>query len=292
MDADRISFGIEIPRCTSTDVASFARFAEDIGYDFVAAGEHVLHRHFTYSGFVALSAAGGATRRIRLVSTITQLPLYPAAMAAKMAAAADHAPGGRFELGVGGENPSEFEACGVPVSERGARTDEALEVVDRLLRGEQVTFRGRFNTLTDFKLDPAPLQRPRPPIWIAGRRNAAMRRAAHYGDVWLPYFYTASQLRRSIQQIETMSAENGGGPWKGSAATTVLIAPHADPKIAHEIAIGGLLQDFGITRPDILDRYIVAGTPSQCIERVHEFIDAGARHLLLQPIDSTPRSQC
>jgi alkanesulfonate monooxygenase SsuD/methylene tetrahydromethanopterin reductase-like flavin-dependent oxidoreductase (luciferase family) len=92
------------------------------------------------------------------------LPIYPAALAAKIIATLDGVSDGRVEIGigVGGEHPPEFEACGVPLRERGRRTDEALTVMSALFTGEPVHFDGRYTTLRGQQLEPVPVQRPVP----------------------------------------------------------------------------------------------------------------------------------
>jgi alkanesulfonate monooxygenase SsuD/methylene tetrahydromethanopterin reductase-like flavin-dependent oxidoreductase (luciferase family) len=96
-------------------VATEACVAEDAGYDGIATGEHLFFHVPHANSFVALAAAAGATSRIRLLSSLTILPLYPAAMAAKLATTLDQVSGGRFDMGVGigGEYPAEFVAAGV-----------------------------------------------------------------------------------------------------------------------------------------------------------------------------------
>jgi alkanesulfonate monooxygenase SsuD/methylene tetrahydromethanopterin reductase-like flavin-dependent oxidoreductase (luciferase family) len=101
-------------------VAAEARAAEDRGYDGVAAGEHLFFHGPHPNGFVALAAAAGATSRIRLLTSITVLPLYPAALTANLATTLDQVSGGRFDMGLGVEYPPEFVAAGVDVTERGA----------------------------------------------------------------------------------------------------------------------------------------------------------------------------
>jgi alkanesulfonate monooxygenase SsuD/methylene tetrahydromethanopterin reductase-like flavin-dependent oxidoreductase (luciferase family) len=178
------------------NVAAMAQRIEALGYDILACGEHVSFHVDTHNGIVSLSVAAGATQNIKLMSSITLLPLYPPALLAKMGAALDVASNGRFMLGVGvgGEFPKEFIACGIPVKQRGSRTDDCLEVLERVWAETNVNYKGRYTTLEDFSLKPLPLQKPRPPIWISGRKDAAMRRAARYGDGWLPYMYTPEQL--------------------------------------------------------------------------------------------------
>ena len=125
-------------------IAAEARRAEQLGFDLLASGEHVFFHGPTSNAFLTLATAAGVTERVRLLSALTILPLYPMAMAAKMASTLDLISNGRFDLGigVGGEYPPEFAAVGAPVVGRGSRTDEALEVMVRLLSGERVIRRG------------------------------------------------------------------------------------------------------------------------------------------------------
>src|SRR3954454_7848328 len=114
-----------------------AREAEALGFDGVAAGEHLFFHGPVGNAFISLAAAAGATSRVRLISSLTLLPLYPAALAVKLATTLDQVSGGRFDLGVGvgGESPPEFAAVGIDPAERGARADETLELARRLWAG-------------------------------------------------------------------------------------------------------------------------------------------------------------
>ena len=191
-----VEFGIGLRRLDH--VAADAREAEALGYEYVCTGEHVFFHGPVGNGLIALAAAAGATERIRMMSTITLAPLYPAALLAKQVATLDQVSGGRFSLGVGvgGEFPKEFEACGVPVGQRGARTDESLDILGRLCGEDNLRYEGRFNTLSGVTLGPKPVQQPHPPIWISGRSEAAMRRCARFGTGWLPYMYTPEVTTR------------------------------------------------------------------------------------------------
>ncbi|EUA23072.1 luciferase-like monooxygenase family protein [Mycobacterium xenopi 4042] len=149
-------------------VAEAARWAENLGFDLVASGEHLFFHGRTPNAFVVLAAAAGATERVRLLSALTILPVYPAVLAAKLVATLDQVSNGRFDfgVGVGGEYPPEFAAAGVPVGERGARTDEALALILRLLRGGPVDFAGRWTRVEGLSLNPPALQTPAPPVWV------------------------------------------------------------------------------------------------------------------------------
>ena len=143
-----IEFGIGFRRLD--EIAAEARKAESLGYQFITTGEHVFFHGPTGNGLISLAAAAGATEHIKLMSSITLVPLYPPALLAKQVAALDMVSNGRFNLGVGvgGEYAKEFEACGVPVNERGARTNEALHVMQRLWTEDDVSFDGKFTKLS------------------------------------------------------------------------------------------------------------------------------------------------
>ena len=263
-------------------VAEFARRAEDLGFDVLGCGEHVMFHVPTANTYVSLAVAAGATTRIRLLSAVVLLPLYPAALAAKMGAALDVASGGRylFGVGVGGEFPKEFEACGVPVRERGARTNEALDVIRRLWTERGVSYAGRFNTLNDFSIDPMPVQSP-PPIWVAGRRDAAMKRAARYGDGWLPYMYTPEQLAASADRIRAFGEEAGRDLSGFRFGLYVFTAVHEDGDRAREMAADRLGRQYAQDFSTLIGKYALAGTPDEVRARLREYVDAGARLVML-----------
>lgn len=271
------------PQGDPAEVLGAARRAEELGYDFLGCGEHVFFHSPTPNAFVALAAAAGVTTRLRLLSALTVLPLYPAALATKMAATLDRVSGGRLDLGVGvgGEYPAEFEACGVPVTERGRRTDEALEVLTRLFAGERVTHQGRHVTVSDQVLDPLPLQRPRPPIWIGGRKEASMRRAGRFGDVWVPYMYTPEQLAAGLGTVAEAAAEHGRSGVQGAAFCWAGVGRDGIAARREAVAtLGGVYnQDFS----SVADRYVPAGTPEQVTARLREYAEAGARSIVLVP---------
>ena len=185
------------------ETARQARWIEELGFDYVAAGEHYMRGSPpgpTHAALPLLSVAAGATKRIRVLSAILLTPFYHPTVLAKLTTTLDIASGGRLTLGVGvgGEYPVEFEAAGLKVSQRGRRTNECLEVLRRLWTEEQVTYDGRHFRLKDVTIVPRPTQLPHPPVWVSGRRDPAMLRAARYGDGWMPYFYDPERYRDSV----------------------------------------------------------------------------------------------
>lgn len=266
------------PQGDPAEVVGAARRAEELGYDFLACGEHVFFHSPTPNAFVALAAAAGATTRIRLLSALTILPLYPAALAAKMVATLDRVSGGRFDLGVGvgGEFPAEFAACEVPVTRRGRRTDEALDLLTRLFAGDAVSVGGH-----EVTLDPLPVQRPRPPLWIGGRKEAAMRRAGRFGDVWVPYLCSPEQLAAGLVTVGESAAEHGRPGASGAAFCWV--GAGSDGAAARRGAIETLGRVYRQDFSGLVDRYVPCGTPAQVAARLREYVEAGARSIVLVP---------
>jgi len=159
-------------------------WGENNGFDDVWLSEH----HFIEDGYLpsilpAAAAIAARTNRIRIASGVLLMPLHNPIRLAEDIATVDVISGGRFELGVGiGFKREEFSGFGVSSKERGARTDQSLEIVRRALAGETVTFKSDFFDFQNIKVTPVPIQKPRPPIWLGGFTSAALRRAVRFGD--------------------------------------------------------------------------------------------------------------
>ena len=272
-----LSFGTLLS-VVDSNIGDASRRIEDQGWDFLTTGEHVSFNIPIANAFVSLAAAAAVTTRVELMSSVTLLPLYPATLAAKLGAALDNVSGGRFVLGVGvgGENPREFEACGVPVSQRGARTDEALDIIRRLWTSQQVTYTGKYAELVDVSIRPAPVRKPSPPIWIAGRREVAMRRAARFGDGWIPYMYSARMLGESLDVI---AAQRGDLP-PIEAGAYLWSCVHEDASVAFDYAMTALAKTYRQDFAARADSYLVVGDPDHCAKRVLEYVRAGARRII------------
>ena len=259
-----------------------ARNAEDLGFDYLSTGEHIMFHGPTANNMVSLAAAAGATERIKLMSGIVLVPLYPPPLLAKQVAVLDVVSDGRFHLGigVGGEFPKEFDAVNVPVSERGARTDEALEVIDKLLTEDEVVFNGRFTTLDGVTIAPKGMQKPRVPIWVAGRKDVAMRRAARFGDGWMPYMYTPDMLAESMDKVAAFTDEAGRPEGSVTGGLYIFTCVHEDRDTALELANKQLSKQYNQDFSKLVQKYTVAGSPEDCSARVQEYIDAGARTII------------
>jgi alkanesulfonate monooxygenase SsuD/methylene tetrahydromethanopterin reductase-like flavin-dependent oxidoreductase (luciferase family) len=157
--------------------------SEELGYDDVWLTEHhFVDDGYTPSLFTIAGAVAARTSRIRIGTFLILLPLHNPVEVAENTATLDLISGGRFDLGVGlGYRLAEFENQGISRAARGARMEESLEVVRRLLAGETVTFEGKHVQVRDLRIVPPALQRPHPPIWVGAGVDRAIDRAARMG---------------------------------------------------------------------------------------------------------------
>jgi probable F420-dependent oxidoreductase len=270
------------------DVAKQARWMEELGgYEYIAAGEHFMRGsppQPTHASLPVMAVAAGATETLRVLSAVILVPFYHPTVLARVTASLDMASGGRLTLGVGvgGEYPVEFAAAGLNAKQRGRRTNECLEVLRRLWKGEQVTFEGRHFNLKDVAINPPPVQKPHPPVWVSGRRDVAMLRAVRHGDGWFPYFYSPERYRDSVAKITEYARQEGKDlsnfQWAGYLHTTIYPTQEEAFDVAAE-ELGGRYQ-HGRDFAEIVRDYCVAGTVAQCIDRIQEYIDAGARYIM------------
>jgi probable F420-dependent oxidoreductase len=280
-----VKAGLMLATADPADVPGAARRAEQLGFDLVGSGEHVFFHGPTANAFVSLAAAAAVTERIRLVSSLTLLPLYPMALVAKLTSTLDRLSRGRFELGVGvgGEYPPEFAASGVPVAGRGRRADEALEVLIRLLSGETVTADGAFGSLQDLRLDPPPVQAPHPPIWVGGRQPAAQRRAGRFGDVWMPYMVSPGSLGRSLAAVREYATAAGRPPNAVSGALFIWGSVDRDGARARAEAVAAVSRIYQQDFEPLADRYLLHGDPGMVAGRLAEYQAAGAGTVIFSP---------
>ncbi len=271
--------------------AAEARLAEDLGFDLVATGEHLFFHVPVGNAFVSLAAAAGATRQIRLLSSLTLLPLYPPALAIKMATTLDQVSNGRFDfgIGVGGEFPPEFTAAGVDIADRGARVDEGLELMSALWSGAPVDHEGRFAHVPGLALQPGPVQAGGPPLWLGGRSPAAMRRAGRFGDVWMPYMYTPEQLATSLTEVHRAAADHGRDPRSVRGAVFIWGAVDQDGSRSRAWAVEGVSRVYQQDFEHLADRYLLHGSPTEVAAAIHAYREAGAETLVFSPVGDGER---
>lgn len=207
-------------------IRTYAQAVEQLGYTHFLAFDHVLgadpdvHKGwagpydvcttfdepFVLFGFVA------ALTNLELVSGVIILPQRQTALVAKQAAEVDVLSGGKLRLGIGiGWNPVEYEALGEDFSNRGARSEEQVEVMRRLWTEQSVTHEGRFEKLTGAGIAPLPVQRPIP-LWFGAASPRAFRRAGRLGDGWFPMMGPGPALDEAKSHIDEAAVAAGRDP--------------------------------------------------------------------------------
>ncbi|HEY7692582.1 MAG TPA: TIGR03619 family F420-dependent LLM class oxidoreductase [Gaiellaceae bacterium] len=246
---------------------ALAQAAEELGYDSIWAGDHISYRNPILDVVVALSTFAAVTERIKLGAGIVLLPLRQPSVVAKEFASLDYVSRGRVILGVGvgGEGEKDFEAVGVDPRERGARTDEAMRALRSLFGPSPASFSGRFFSFAGIEIAPRPAQPGGLPLWVGGRSDAAIRRAAELGDGWIPIWVSPARFARGREELPP------------HVTPAVTVPAHVGTK---EKLYAHLRRRYSGISEHVVDRYCVAGTPEECVARVREYVDAGARHIV------------
>lgn len=165
-----------------------AAYAEELGFDGIWLSEH----HITEEGYLPsiaamLGALAERTSRVRLGTAVLLAPLHHPLRLAEDLAVVDQLSGGRLDVGLApGYRPREFTVLDVPKTQRGARTDETIEIMKLAWRGEPFSYHGRHFRFDDVTVAPPPVQQPGPPIWIGGSSMASALRAARHGTCFMP----------------------------------------------------------------------------------------------------------
>jgi alkanesulfonate monooxygenase SsuD/methylene tetrahydromethanopterin reductase-like flavin-dependent oxidoreductase (luciferase family) len=163
------------------------RLARAVGFTSVWASQHYLSDPFTYfQPIPTLARVAAEARGLTLGTGCLLLPLHHPVEIAEQLATLDVITGGRLVFGVGlGYRDVENRAMGHDPKERVGRLVEGLEVIEQLWNGEPVTYEGTHFRLRDVRISMRPLQRPRPPVWLAANSDGGVRRAARLGDAWM-----------------------------------------------------------------------------------------------------------
>lgn len=271
------------------DFLEFIEKVEGAGFDSFWLDDHIAFRGNFLESLAALAAAAARTERITLGSLVYLLPLRRPAIAAKAAATVDYLSGGGrfiFGVGVGGEEAREFEVCGVPRGERGARTDEAIAVLRKLWSGEAVSHEGKFFRFSGARQSPPPLTPGGPPIWVGGRSEAAQRRAALLADGYAPYLFSPARYEKALEHVRRLAAEAGrviDDPEKSWTPALHLFV-NLQEKESDALAQGAenLCLRYGMDMRDAAKRYLLRGPVARCAERIDAYRKAGVRHFIFK----------
>lgn len=264
-----------------------ATAAEQLGFDSLWAAHHVVLPYERQSDYpykrsgteiamdpgmqwldplVTLSLVAGVTDRVRLGTSVLVLPYCNPVTLASTAAAIDVVSEGRFLLGVGaGWMREEFAAIGVPADERGARTDEHIQVLKTLWRDDPASFSGRFTSFEGIALATTPRTGGGPPIWVGGNTDPALRRALAHGDGWHGFELYPEDMPDVSSRLERLGEEVGRDP--GELELSV---------------VRGLMPPGREEESFIPGRRMLGGSAEAVLDELGRYSDAGVGTVVIQ----------
>jgi probable F420-dependent oxidoreductase len=269
---------------TIDELAELVGLVDRCGYDSMWVGDHVAFTIAIFDPLLQLAQAAVLSRRLVFGTDVFLLPLRHPTPVAKQVSTLDHLTEGRFifGVGVGGEFPKEYEACGVPLNERGARLSESLTIMRKLWSGEPVSHAGKFFNFEGVKMQPPPRQAGGPPIWCGGRADPALRRTGRMADGWMSYVVTPDMYRQGLEKIATAASEAARTFDRGFGTAHLLFTRIDDTyEKALDAATVSLSQRYAMDFRKAAQRYCALGTPQDVVETIFKFQQAGVRHLIL-----------
>jgi alkanesulfonate monooxygenase SsuD/methylene tetrahydromethanopterin reductase-like flavin-dependent oxidoreductase (luciferase family) len=251
-------------------VLHVAELAEEHGFDAVFVGDHLIHPQPMLESLTTLAVVAGHTERIGVEVSVLQLALRQSAVVAKQLATLAYLAPGRLAvgIGVGGEHPAEWAACGVPRRGRGAATTAAARELAAVLAGQPATFADGVR----HRLDPVP---PRPvPLFFGGRREPALRRAAALGAGWVGWLHSPRGFSAVRNALRGMRQETGARApfWYGMQLPIFVSGTRDAPARAH--------------RPAGSDGYRLEGSPESVLAELRAYWEAGCERFKLSIIDT------
>jgi probable F420-dependent oxidoreductase len=283
-------FGIGIPQFFADgefDAAAFRTFlrrAEELGFESGWTQEQVLGSSSQLSALEIMTYAAACTERLRLGCAVFVTTLHSPAHLAKSLATLDQLSGGRLDVGVGSGGRKAFGAFRVDPQRYIAQYTEGLALMKALWTEDAVTFEGDFWQVEDARMQPKPLQKPHPPIWMGGGADAALRRAVRLGTGFFgagsaPTAAFAEQVRTVRQLLADRDRDAATFPIAKRIYT--LIDDDADR--ARTRMNDALASIYG-SRIDAIEAAALAGTPADLVRGVQEVLDAGAELVLFTQV--------
>ena len=224
-----MKIGINVMPVPAPELAAIGQRVEALGFEGLYYGEHIavpLRLKTPYPGkigyhgkvtqlecYVALGHLAAVTRRVRLATGLSVLPIRHPLQTARAITTVDNLSGGRFDLIVGlGSIPDEYEAMNVDYRTRGARLDEWLDILDKLWRQDEIEHHGRFMDFEAIGFEPKPVQRPGPPLYLCAYTAVGFERAARRATGWYGDINSPAKLREVIAEFTPILEKHGRDP--------------------------------------------------------------------------------
>ncbi len=248
----------------------------------------------TFYGFgndalINLAAIAPVTERLQLMTSVYLLALRHPSPVALQCAMIDQLSLGRLVLGVGigGEDPNEWWACGVDPKTRARRTDESLAIMRSLWTQEETTFQGKYFQLDKVRMQPKPFRDEGVPVYIGGRSDASLRRTARYGDAWVSIWVSPRRMKEAREKIDEWAVKEGRDPSKIRLGIQLWNSIDDGSGSARERLARRMEGTYRIPY-EKFERYSPAGTQEQIAEYFAPYLEAGCSHINLLSIQGSP----
>ena len=258
---------------------------DQYGYDSIWLSDRIVSDRFSLEPMIALSMVAAYSDRMKFGTSVLAMPLRNPVVLAKQIATLDYLSQGRFfpAVGLGQEEPEEYEACGVSKEDRGRRTDEAIRLMRRLWEEEDVTHEGMFYSCHNVTITPKPFLEPSTPVWIGGRSAAAARRVGRVGDGWLVSSATPEEVGEGREIMFSTAAEHG----------REIEDDHVGVLLGYYVASSSDEAEAKAERYVTRARpgahfteYSALGSTEQICQAISRYIDAGAQKFVVRPLCS------
>jgi probable F420-dependent oxidoreductase len=285
---DKISVGMSLPHRSPEplDMATVRRVAERaeaLGFSDLWVTENTLDHAFSFDPTVILTYAAGVTKRIRLGVAVVVLPVHNPSHVAHQYATLDYVSNGRAILGVGLGREHHYAEFQVPMEHRVRRFREGVEIIKALWIQPKVDYHGTIYKLDGGHILLKPVQKPHPPIWLGGNHPDAVRRAATLADGWMAAGGSSTAgFAKSVQILREELEKLGRNPATFPISKRVFLSVHERADAARA-ELDRWLQ-IVYRRPSGAADTEVHGTPEQVREQLEALVDAGANHLLVNPV--------
>ena len=238
-----MDIGITIPNnwgvADPQQVLDLGPLAEELGYDSLWVMDHLFNTGYIrerledkpyYHPLSTLSYLAATTKRVLLGTSVLVLPYHNPVELAKYAASLDQISGGRLTLGVGvGAMTEEFDALGIPMSQRASLTNESIAIMKELWTNPSPSYQSRRWSFSNLLFSPKPFQKPHVPLWIGGASPGALRRAATRGNGWHPSGLSVEEFSIGRQEIRDQAEAAGRDPDSLVMSLRVEVEVHGRP---------------------------------------------------------------
>jgi len=275
------------PLTKPENVVNFAKKCEAMGCHSMWTIDRIAYDNL--EPLTVLAAAGGATQKIRLGTSVLLGNLRHASHAAKIVSTLDFISNGRVTLGLGfGSRENDYRAVEIPFEHRGSRAVEQVQLMKRLWTEDNVTFKGKFYNVENLSVGPKPIQKPHPPIWTGGSAEVALKRAGSWADGFICGSSAIPEFPSTWEKIASYAKAAGRDPNKISKAGLTFMAIDEDQSKAVKTVEDYVMRYYGRLRADVPNTSLV-GSPAAIAERMDAFLSRGLDTLIIGVADPDPR---